>query len=83
MKPLNILIVTSSQIIAGGLHATLQRMRTLSTGDICTIEPDKVADYIEKNPARLLLIDPIGINRADLDSLRKSMPQATLVAICS
>ncbi|WP_279149697.1 hypothetical protein [Muribaculum intestinale] len=48
MKPLNILIVTSSQIIAGGLHATLQRMRTLSTGDICTIEPDKVADYIEK-----------------------------------
>ena len=28
MKPLNILIVTSSQIIAGGLHATLQRMRT-------------------------------------------------------
>lgn len=83
MKPLNILIVTSSQIIAGGLHATLQRMRTLSTGDICTIEPDKVADYIEKNPARLLLIDPIGINRADLDSLRKSLPQATLVAICS
>ena len=59
MKPLNILIVTSSQIIAGGLHATLQRMRTLSTGDICTTGPDKVADYIEKIPHDCFLLTPL------------------------
>lgn len=83
MKPLNILIVTSSQIMASGLHAILQRMRTLPVGDIRTTEPDKAADSLDKNPARLLLIDPIGISPAGIDDLRKSLPQATFVAVCA
>ena len=84
MKPLNILIVTSSQIIAGGLHATLQR--SVLSLQATSAPPDPISRRLhEKIPHGYLLIDRrwlinFGLTSAVCVNL---LPQATIVAICS
>lgn len=84
MKPLSVAIVTSSTVIAWGVTAMLQRMRSFPIGDIRTIEPDKLEKEIERNPSRMLIVDPISVDRPRIEVLRESLvPSTIFVAMCS
>ena len=84
MKTLSIAIVTTSSVIASGLTAILQRMRSLPVGDVRTISPDKLEKDLESNPVRMLVIDPMSVDRSRIAALRDTMAPATIfVAICT
>ena len=84
MKPVTIAIITSSEIIAAGLSATLQRLRALPIGDITHITPTKAIQTIPAKAPRLIIIDPLSLSTETVAALRDSMPATTVwVAINS
>jgi DNA-binding NarL/FixJ family response regulator len=84
MKPVSIAIATQSPVIATGLTALLQRMRTVHIGEVRTVEPEHLEKELEQSPARVLIIDPVSVGPARVATLRESLPPRTVfVAICT
>lgn len=84
MKPLNVVVSTPSAVVAAGLAALLQRMRASGVGEVRVVEPAGLEGALAKQPARLLLLDPLTAGGQRVAALRELLPpEAAVVAVAT